>query len=177
MPRVVVTSCLLLLLAACGALPPRPLPPVPAAASESFAEARRLDREGRGDEAREAARAAAGLAPDWIAPRRYLDDRARAELRTPEVLAGYRAHLAARPDDAAALYLAGRLEGRAGEARLRAARLRDPSCGWVWHGLGWNAHVRGARADARRFSRRATQLARAPYAYQSTSSSPLRSCT
>lgn len=162
MPRAAVTSCLLLL-AACGALPPRPLPPVPAAASEVFAEARRLDREGRAEEALEAARSAAGLAPDWVAPRRYLDDRARARLRTPELLAGYRAHLAARPDDAAALYLTGRLEGRAGQARLLAARRLDPSRGWAWHGLGWNAHARGARAEARRLSRRAVQLARDPY--------------
>ena len=151
------------LLSACGTLSPRPLPAVPPSASAAFADARRLEREGRFEEAREEARRARDLMPDWIAPRRFLDDLARAELRTPALLERYRRELAQRPLDPVLLYLAGRLSGKRGDSLLRRARRADPGRGWVWHGLAWNAHLRGDDSLARRYSRRAQSLARDPY--------------
>ena len=138
-----------------------PAPPVPVAASAALAEARALARFAD-PRARGLALRARELAPDWIAPRRFLDDALRVELLAPQALAAHRATLVERPDDGAALYLAGRLEGTRGEARIaRAARL-DPSSAWAQHGLAWNAFRRAALGTAKRRGRRALALARDP---------------
>ncbi|MBL8863429.1 MAG: hypothetical protein JNK02_15665 [Planctomycetes bacterium] len=152
------------LCAAC-ATPVRPPPPVPAAASAALAEARAALRAG---DAESAARARAALArarelaPDWVAPRRALDDLDRADLLGLEALAAHRDALRREGEDAATHYLAGRFEGRAGTARfLRATRL-DPSLAWAWHGLA----VQGGGEDApppRRAAERALALARDPF--------------
>lgn len=153
---------ILLCVAACRSSA-KPHPPVNLAASVTFADARALQREGRADEALEAARRAVELAPEWIAPRRFLDDAARDRLRTPERVSTYRAELAQDPQQVALLYLTGRLEGLAGQERFEVAARLDPRVAWVWHGLAWNARRRGNLGTARRLSARAQALARDPY--------------
>ncbi len=165
MPRCV--PLLLALLCACVAPPLEPKPPIPEAAARALAEARDHLRGAEvGDmEAHAAARAAAlralEVAPDWIAARRLLDDELRWELRAPEALAQHRRALARAPD-AAELYLAGRLQGAAGEAPMRAAERLDPREPWIRNGLAWNALRRDDLAEARRQQRQALALARDP---------------
>jgi len=119
-----------------------------------------------GESARERARyeleRAVRAAPDWVAPRRALDEILRGDLRALEALAAYRDVLASGNGDAATLYLAGRLEGREGAERfLRAARF-DPSLAWAWHGIA----VSGATEEGiapRSAALRALDLARDPF--------------
>ncbi len=119
-----------------------------------------------GESARERARyeleRAVRAAPDWVAPRRALDEILRGDLRALEALAAYRDVLASGNGDAATLYLAGRLEGREGAERfLRAARF-DPSLAWAWHGIA----VSGATEEGiapRSAALRALGLARDPF--------------
>lgn len=141
--------------------------PVPTDASQVFTEARRLWRDADGLDDRRAAVAAAEraveLAPDWIAPRRFLDDRMRGDLRAPEVLAGYVVRLREERDDPRWLYLAGRLEARAGKTRFARAAERDRRSAWAHHGLAWCASIDGHWRDAARLERRALECARDPF--------------
>jgi hypothetical protein len=152
---------------ACRSLRPVVVHPVAAEASQLLEEAEALDAVGaRGPDAaaaRERARAlaeqAAAAAPDWIAPRRLIDDLLRADLRGVEALDAHYRRLAER-EAAAELYLAGRLEGNDGEPRFVRAADLDPDLAWSRHGLAvsaerlsdWRsaiAHARGALARAR----------------------------
>ncbi|MCK6444890.1 MAG: hypothetical protein L6Q99_00720 [Planctomycetes bacterium] len=136
---------LLALVCACRALE-ADARPVPAEASAAFARARAAAR-GDGAEARELALAEAtrarDLAPDWVAPQRFLDELLRSELRGLEALEAHRAKLAVDPQSPRELYLAGRLEGSAGTRRFQQAVERDPSFAWGWHGLAWTAAANG----------------------------------
>lgn len=117
--------------------------------------------------ARERARAAAlralELAPDWVAPRRMLDDLARADLLGLEALEERRAALAARPADAGLTYLVGRLEGERGRWRFERAVALDPDLAWGHHGLAWAASLDGDARSALRHGRRALERARDPF--------------
>ncbi|MBK7876530.1 MAG: hypothetical protein IPJ77_12405 [Planctomycetes bacterium] len=139
--------------------------PVPDTARAAYERGMEL-LDARAAEARARAEAelatAARLAPDWVAPRRALDEVARAELRGVAVLVEHRAALARRPDDPLELYLCGRLEGRAGGLRFEAAVRADPSFAWGWHGLSFAAQQSGHRSDAIAHARRAVALAREP---------------
>ncbi len=102
------------------------------------------------------------LEPDWIAPRRFVDDVMRELLRGPEALARRRADLSLAPDDPAQLYLVGRLEGPAGKQELeRAARVGDGA--WMQHGRAWNHFMDGSPKSAARYGQRALDRARDPY--------------
>ena len=170
------TSLAALLLVAAGALllagscrstrvGPR-VRPVAAEASAAMEEARAWSRVA-GPQAHERAWAAAArareLAPDWIAPRRLLDNFLLAELLGLEALAEHRAALERRPTDAAELYLAGRLEGHAGERRFKAAAAADPSIAWAYHGLAHSASQRGDARLALRYGQMALERARDPW--------------
>lgn len=150
---------------ACRSFGTRVAAPVAAEASAAMARAQALLREGAA--ATSAARAelerARSLAPDWVAPRRALDELARQELRGVEALREHRAALDAQPGDAAELYLAGRLEGRGGTERFERAVRADPGNAWGWHGVSWSASLRGERAEALSSARRALDLARDPW--------------
>src|SRR5262245_33424127 len=138
---------------------------LPPEATGSLAEARELQRvrpDGWRARALEAAGRAAAAAPEWVAPRRVLDDLRREELLGHEVLDERTAALetAASADE---LYLVGRLEGRAGNAHLeRAARL-DPTLAWAQHGLAWQRFQAGEPRAALQAGRRAVELARGSY--------------
>ncbi len=159
-------SCLLLLalFAAChasGALEAQPR--VDAEASASYEKARERWRRGGNlalAEARDSARRATMLAPDWIAPRRFLDELARADLLGVQALAEHRAQLVLHPDDAGECYLAGRLEGRSGGWRFERAAKLDPKLAWAWHGLAWAAANEGDAQKAVSCGQRALSLAR-----------------
>ncbi len=137
--------------------------PVASAASERLAEARLALEAGDLARAREAAERAAELAPDWVAPRRVLDDLARRSLRGPEALGERLRALEESPDDAGLAYLAGRLEGAGGVARLERATRLDRSLAWPWHGVAWNAFLAGDARAAVRAGRRAVERARDPW--------------
>lgn len=139
---------------------------LPVEAARSFAEARVLERdreEGWRARAREAALRAASVAPDWVAPQRMLDDIERASLLGPEALARRRGELERARGDAALLYLVGRLEGRAGTARLEAAARADPALSWARHGLAWNRFLVGDSKGALRSGRSALERARGSF--------------
>ncbi len=113
------------------------------------------------ERARAAAVRAAQLAPDWVAPRRIIDDIDRSRLIGPELLADYEATLALEPDHAPTLYLAGRLDGTArAEERFLAAIEADASLAWGYHGLAWTRELIGDRRAATRAQRRALTYAR-----------------
>lgn len=159
---------LFLLGAACPACRTQPVsetPRIAPAASAALARAQVLLRE-RGDTARDAARAelarACELEPRWVAPQRVLDELAREELRGVDVLAVHRERLTHDADDPFELYLAGRLEGRAGAPRFERAVRVDPTFPWGWHGLSWAAQASGELDDALSHARRALGLARDP---------------
>lgn len=139
--------------------------PVAADASAAMARAQALLRGGetQRDAARIELERAHALAPDWVAPRRALDELARLELRGVEALREHRAALARNDGDAAELYLAGRLEGRGGTERFERAVRTDPANAWGWHGVSWSASVRGERGEALAAARRALDLARDPW--------------
>ncbi len=139
--------------------------PLPSAATAALAEAReclRLRPDGWRVRAQEAAARAAAAAPEWIAPRRVHDDLLREALLGHEALQERRAALEPQAS-ADELYLAGRLEGRAGAAHLeRAARL-DPTLAWAQHGLAWQHFQAGQTRAALHAGRRAVGLARGSY--------------
>lgn len=139
---------------------------VPVEASAALEEARAWLR-GTEDLARERALAAAerahDLAPDWVAPRRMLDDFENQDLLGIEALAAHRARLADNPDDAAGQYLAGRLEGDRGGARFERAVALDPDLAWAHHGLAYMAGRAGDHRLAVARERRALARARDPW--------------
>ena len=116
-------------------------------------------------EARLAAQRAVDLAPGWVAPRRFLDELARADLLGVQALARHRAELAENPMDPGVCYLAGRLEGRSGAWRFERAVQLDPTLAWAWHGLAWAAAADGDPATAIRHGQRAVQYARDAFEY------------
>ncbi len=161
-----LAGLLLAVLPACASPRPHAPAPVPWAASQAMAEAQAELRAALPDSparARDALERAVALAPDWVAPRRALDEILRVDLRALDALAGYRAALAAGLGDASTLYLAGRLEGRDGYARFERALTFDPTLAWAWHGMAAAAASEGDMAAARRASARALSLARDPY--------------
>lgn len=117
--------------------------------------------------ARERARAAAerarDLAPDWVAPRRMLDDLAREDLLGLEALEAHRSELRAQPGRADLCYLAGRLEGMRGARRFARAVELDPDLAWGHHGKAWAASIAGRRRAALRSGALALARARSPY--------------
>jgi hypothetical protein len=140
--------------------------PLPLEALHELAEARRIQRQA-GPDWRAAASAAAGraaqLAPGWVAPRRFLDDMLREELRAPTALALRREELERSPQDAGCAYLTGRLEGRAGRARIEAAVRLDPALSWARHGSAWNRFLDGDARGALANGRAALGRARGSY--------------
>lgn len=151
--------------AGCAATRVVPGPPIDAEASGHLYDAWRAQRAGDATALAGlvAARDAAASDPSWIAPQRLIDDILRAELRGPEALARRLEALAERPEDAAANYLAGRLGGPDSERLLDRAAALDPSLGWAWHGLAWNAHRKGQNARALTLGRAALNLTRDPH--------------
>ncbi len=166
-----IAAILAALACACRTLPATPPTPVPDAASAALYEAEDALREGadlrgsRGDElnARRALERAVELAPDWVAPKRLLDEIARADLRGVDALRAHRDALGKDPHDAGEQYLTGRLEGRAGEPRFEAAVREDPGLAWGHHGLSWAAAARGDRSEAVFHARVALACARDPW--------------
>lgn len=141
---------------------PRPVPEAARAAYERAAtwlDARRPEERAL---ARRELDAAVALAPEWIVPRRALDELARAELRAVAVLAEHRAALAKHPADPGELYLCGRLEGRAGALRFEEAVRADPGFAWGWHGLSFAAQQSGHRDEAIEHARKSVRLAGEP---------------
>ena len=136
---------------------------VPAAASAALEEARTWLR-GTGPAAVERARAAVArateLAPDWVAPRRMADDLMVADLLGIEALARHRRALDLDGENAAELYLAGRLEGAFGRFRFERAVRADPSLSWAHHGLAFTASQDGDPERALIHGERARACAR-----------------
>ncbi len=163
---IAVGVTLLIGLKSCRSLTPVRVDPVPEAASEAFAAARAAlrweDAEGRRRAAEEAERALS-LAPAWVAPARLLDDLLREDLRGLDALAMRRRDLDRDEHRAEAQYLAGRLEGDAGEARFALAVQLDSTLAWGHHGLAWSAARSGDPATAARREREAVARARDPY--------------
>lgn len=148
----------------CHSVPP-PADPVPTEASAALGEAQVLLRSAGPAQpdaevlAREAAERAARLAPDWVAPRRMLDDLDRTELLSVETLRRHLIERSATPDDAGLHYLVGRLRGRAGGDDFRRALELDPGLAWAHHGVAWDASARGRFDQA--VARERSALARA----------------
>ncbi len=169
MKRFLVPALLLLVLglapAACSVTRGSRRPPLPVEATRALAEAREFTRarpDGWLAQAEDAAARAQAAAPDWLAPKRVLDDLAREGWLGHEALAARRAALVPEATPAE-LYLVGRLEGQAGRARIeRAARL-DPELAWAQHGLAWHRFLAGEPRAALREGRRAVELARGSY--------------
>jgi len=164
-PGVAFVLALVLGAQACVAPRAAAARPVSPEASAAMADAQAALRAGGEDArpiAREAFERALAAAPDWVAPRRALDEILRADLRALDALASYRAALAAGTGDAATLYLAGRLEGRDGTARFERATQLDPTLAWAWHGLAFRGES-GEGRSARGAAQRALSLARDPW--------------
>ena len=144
-----------------SAPPPRTLP---VAAERALAEAQFHLRDANQDStarARVAATRAMQLAPDWVAPRRLIDDIDRSRLIGPELLADYENQLRETPEHAPTLYLAGRLDGTSrAEERFLTAIDSDPSLAWGYHGLAWTRDLIGDRRSATNAQRRALTYAR-----------------
>ena len=175
---LVALFCLggLLDLVACVSAGPVPAAPVPASASSAFREARSLLSSGAGARRiEEAARRALAEEPDWAAPARFLDDRAREELgearalgerlRTLSDLGGRGGHTSTPLSKAraTALYLVGRLEGSAGRGRFEEAVAEDPSNPWPHHGSAWMNFREGELERAWEGGLTACRLARDPW--------------
>jgi tetratricopeptide (TPR) repeat protein len=120
----------------------------------------RTEGPGRDARAREALERSIAIAPDWVAPRRLLDEILRGELRGVEALQAHLEALEKDPRNAGELYLAGRLEGLDGIERFEHAADADPSLAWAHHGLGWAANVRGDAKRAVEHARLALKCAR-----------------
>jgi len=165
-----LVSLLLLALApACVTAGDGPHPAVPLEASRAFGEARRITRhadpadvQARAEAVAKAERAL-DLNPGWVAPRRFLDEELRSDLRGPEALGARRQDLALNPEDVGLHYLVGRLEGQGGESHLKEAVRLDPYEPWAQHGLAWNAYRRGEFSKAKRYGKRALDRARDPF--------------
>lgn len=103
-----------------------------------------------------------GLArrPVAVAWHRTYQDLARARGGEEALAARYAELLAATPDDAALLYLAGRLEPEAAAALARydAAVAADPGFAFAWHGKAFVALARGQGHEAARCAAEATRL-------------------
>ncbi|MEQ1895494.1 MAG: hypothetical protein ABL998_23390, partial [Planctomycetota bacterium] len=154
-----------LVFAACASVRRAPPFPWPASAAAAVAEARTLERlrpPGWLAAAEERARAAEGLAPGWVAPRRVLDDLARLRLAGHGALARRRAALDDGAD-AAELYLAARLEGRGTRATMERAVALDPTLAWARHGLAWHHSDAGELGAALRAGERALERAAGSY--------------
>lgn len=146
---------------------------MPPAAALALAEARAALAQPAGARAaRERALAAARLAPDWVAPQRFLDDLALHFLRGPQRLAARRAASERAPADARAAYLAARLISRGHPAPgrgtddlggFRGVLARDPSFAWGWHGAAVTLAAAGERDEARHFEEEAIERAREPF--------------
>lgn len=159
----------MLFAASVGCRTPRvlvPSPPVSPAASEALLGAWTLSRGsgfGRGtasfDEALGLARAAGALAPDWVAPERFLDRWAhRSNLTLPS---RYAAHLSSAAEGhGRGAYLAARLETSPSRAGMDLATELAPDLSWGWHGLAWKAHQIGQHEEAIGAGRYALALAR-----------------
>jgi hypothetical protein len=156
---------------ACRTLRPVAVRPVDPEASRLLVEAESLgalDARGPGagearDRARELAQGAVDAAPDWIAPRRLLDDLLRADLRGVEALEAHDKKIETDGEDAGELYLAGRLEGIDGESRFARAAELDPDLSWSRHGLAVTAERRGDLRAAAVHARGAFARARDPW--------------
>ena len=135
--------------------------PIPVEASRALGEARRLQRLGLPG-AREEAELAERLAPDWVAPRRLLDDLLVADLLLPRAMMAHRAQLAANPRDGGAHYLSGRIEDLHGEEHFWKALELDPSLGWAYHGIATRASQKEDWELALQFGRLALEHARDP---------------
>lgn len=120
------------------------------------AEDQALERE---DQARAALERAHALAPNWIAPRRLLDEELRRELRGFEAYSRRRADLAdgVTSDE---LYLVGRWEGSSGVPRFRQAVRLDSTCGFAHHALALDHELAGRRDAALAAQKRALGSAR-----------------
>jgi len=156
-------ALLLALVGACAATRAPRAEPVPDPASEAFSEARLWLRQGSAqarERALEAARRAVLAAPDWVAPRRLLDDLMGQDLLGVEALAAHRRALELDPDDAGALYLAGRLEMLEGARRFERAVQVAPELSWGHHGLAWLSGRRGDLGRALTHQREALRRAR-----------------
>ncbi len=155
-----------ILVAACSAVP-RAASPVPPEAGLAFDLARTklasYPDPGARAGARSEAERALLLAPDWVAPRRFLDELLRDELLLPERLAEYQETLARMPADAPTLYLYGRLLGSRSAETFRKAVERDPALAWAWHGLAVHSAREGDSTEALRCQRRSARLPRDPW--------------
>ncbi|MFT5475531.1 MAG: tetratricopeptide (TPR) repeat protein [Planctomycetota bacterium] len=155
-----------ILVVACAARPISLQPSIEGGASAALAEALDLWRDQDAAELKRAlaaAREASLLAPDWVAPLRFLDDRMREELLGPNALEQHRDALSEEPEDAVRQYLAGRLEGTGGEERFRRAVTLEPRLAWAQHGLAWTAFQEGRIRDAIRAGERALERSRDPF--------------
>ena len=170
LPSTFLAACAAAAGGACLVAPRLHLDPVQPQASAALLHSEELRRSaslpGHADDAA-AARAelerALQLEPGWVAPQRLLDDLEREELRGAEALERERAQVAAHPGDAAALYLAGRLEGREGVERFELARRADPNLAWACNGLAWAASAANRSAEALMYARAALARARETY--------------
>ena len=167
--RDFVILALLMTTFACASMRPVVVSVVPDVAAEAHARAQELARASSFDErgedrakAREALEQAIAAAPDWVAPRRLVDDLMREELLGLEALTAHQERLDEAPSDAAALYLAGRLEGDSTK-RFEKAAAADPELAWAHHGLAYGASRSGRNGDAIRHGRRALERARDPW--------------
>ncbi len=138
-----VAVALASLLSSCAGLRPKVPRSLNPAASNAFQLARASERGGDREVARTEALRALELEPNWVAPRRFLDDLAREGRWSQERLAEYAERIARNPDDAGAWYLAGRLLGPPHSVEFfeRAAEA-DPNLAWAQHGLAWTGAVR-----------------------------------
>lgn len=151
--------------------------PIPEVASRAFAQAAAALRaaevpsqSAERERARALAREAVEAAPDWVAPQRMLDDLLREDLRGVEALATHVVRVGGdvepKPGTGEAqarareLYLAGRLEGRDGDARFRRALELDPDSAWSHHGIAFSKSGRGDARGAALAARRALTRAR-----------------
>ena len=146
---------------------PRPGPPVLPAASDLYLGAWTLSRSAEfapGGPAHTRAVAlaeeAAALAPDWVAPARFLDQwRHGPALTLPDRFAE---HLrGAEAGDPGRAYLAGRLAPGAGGASTGEVQ-GAAGLPWTWHLVGWRARQRGDLTGAIEAERMAYRLARDP---------------
>ncbi|MEM7307248.1 MAG: hypothetical protein AAF682_11290 [Planctomycetota bacterium] len=145
---------------ACRAGGPARVTPAAAPASIAFAQGQAALVTGDEAAALASFERAHALDPAWVAPRRVLDDLARAALRGPDVLAQRRRELREHPSSAALHYLTGRLEGRAGIARFERGIDLDRELAWNHHGLAWNSYLGGGTRSAMRHGRLARERAK-----------------
>ena len=155
--------------AGCRTTASAPKVPVERDASTAFYRAWAQERHAtEGTDVEALAKAAEAAAPDWVAPKRFLDEQVHRRGLTLPGRYGEYLSVALDPDASSArravnFYLAGRLGGEGADGRLDQATRHDPSLGWAWHGLAWRAFSRGDGAYAVRAGRRAAGYARDPH--------------